>query len=61
MAYVIKVGGSPVTEKLAKISVALPAVGETVMLALERGTRRLPRCLGVLKSKNFIVTTLDEA
>jgi len=61
MAYIIKVTGASITEKTAKIAFATPNVGDTILVALERGTRRLPRCIGVLKSKNFISTSLDEA
>jgi len=61
MAYIIKVTGAPLTEKKAKISISIPEVGDTVLVALERGTKRLPRCLGKLQSENYIQTTLDEA
>jgi hypothetical protein len=61
MAYVIKATGSIVTEKTAKISIAIPNKGDTVLVALERGSNRLPRCLGKLQGKNFIMTTGDDA
>lgn len=61
MAYIIKVSGSVVTEKKAKISVSVPMPGEIVLVALERGTNRLPRCLGKLQGKNFIMSTGDDA
>jgi hypothetical protein len=38
-----------VVAKRAKISVDTPEIGETVVVAREMGSRRLPRCLGVIK------------
>lgn len=55
-------GGPPfdknrVDKKFAKVRPLVPKVGETVLIAREMGADRLPRCLGVLRSNNFI---LDE-
>lgn len=41
--------------KTAKISVVVPKRGDTVLVAREMGTRRLPRCLGVIQGKKWIV------
>lgn len=37
-----------------KVLPLCPLVGQTVIVARELGTRRLPRCLGVLHSHNFV-------
>jgi len=50
-----------VTEKLAKVTPKVPDVGDLVFIAMEKGTKRLPRCVGKVQSKNFIVTSLDDA
>lgn len=50
-----------VKEKVAKVEVKVPEKGDLVLIAMERGTRRLPRCVGKIQSQNFIVTSLDEA
>ena len=44
-------------QKEAKTKVICPKVGETVLVARELGLRRLPRCLGVLRSRDFIIET----
>lgn len=42
-------------QKRSEISaIQVPALGDTVVVALERGTRRLPRCLGVIQSTDYI-------
>lgn len=38
-----------------QVKCKLPKVGDTVFVAREMGTRRLPRCLGVILGKNWIV------
>ena len=53
-------GGPPFTtntvqKKFAKVRPLCPSVGETVLIAREMGADRLPRCLGVLKSANFVI------
>lgn len=37
--------------------VQVPQIGDTVIVARELGVNRLPRCLGVLKGKNWIDLT----
>lgn len=37
--------------KTVKAEIQVPKVGETVLVARELGTRRLPRCLGVILAK----------
>jgi hypothetical protein len=37
----------------------VPKKGQTVLIAREMGTRRLPRCLGVLMGKNWIVPEME--
>lgn len=41
--------------KKAKVKVLCPEVGETVLIILQWGAIRLPRCVGVLRSTNFVV------
>ena len=49
-----------ITPKFAKVRPLLPKVGQTVLIAREMGVDRLPRCLGVLRSKNFVVFEDDD-
>jgi hypothetical protein len=44
---VVKVRKAPILMKV-------PQIGDTVLVAKEFGTRRLPRCLGVLQGFGFI-------
>lgn len=37
-----------------EVEVLTPRKGDVVLIARHLGARRLPKCLGVLKSKNFI-------
>lgn len=37
-----------------EVEVLTPKVGETVLIALHYGARRLPKCIGVIKSKNYV-------
>jgi hypothetical protein len=50
-----------VVEKMAKVTPVVPAVGDLILVAMERGANRLPRCLGKVYSKNYIVSTLDDS
>lgn len=50
-----------IIEKKAKVQPMVPEVGDHVFVAMERGTRRLPRCLGKVQSQNYIRSSLDEA
>ncbi len=36
------------------IEPTLPEIGETVLIIKQQGTRRLPRCVGVLQSTGFV-------
>lgn len=51
--------GSKVSKKQAAASVVMPKVGSVVLVAREMGTRRLPRCLGVILGTNWIMTEED--
>jgi hypothetical protein len=46
---------SKISKKKATTVVVMPKVGQTVLVARELGTRRLPRALGVILGKNWIV------
>ena len=50
-------GASPfnVETRTVKAKIVVPKIGDTVLVASELGSKRLPRCLGVLKGKNWIV------
>jgi hypothetical protein len=49
------VSSPPQVQKRSEISsIIVPAQGATVVVALERGTRRLPRCLGEIQSTEYI-------
>jgi hypothetical protein len=41
--------------KTIKAKVRVPKVGETVVVAREFGSRRIPRCIGVIQGKHWIV------
>lgn len=42
-------------KKTTVATVKMPKVGDTVLVARELGTRRLPRALGILQGVNWIV------
>jgi hypothetical protein len=48
-------GGWKTYTKIAKTKVICPKVGDVVLIAREMGVNRLPRCLGVLRSKGFAI------
>jgi microcystin-dependent protein len=52
--YIIKAVGSRTKARDVVGEALPPAIGDTVLVALERGTRRLPRCLGVFQSQEYI-------
>ena len=52
---IIKAKGQGVQPKDLKTEVAMPKVGDTVLIVLEMGTHRLPRCVGVIQSKDYMV------
>lgn len=47
--------GTSVAKKTLTTKVAMPKVGDTVVVAREFGTRRLPRALGILQGINWVV------
>lgn len=53
--------GSPVKTQLkvkkAVVKPKCPKVGETVLIAKQHGSRSLPKCLGVLRSRDFEALT----
>lgn len=58
-------GGPPfdknsIHKKLAKVRPLCPKIGDVVIIAREMGADRLPRCLGVLRSVDFIIDEEDE-
>jgi hypothetical protein len=46
-------------KKTAKVKVVMPKKGDTVVCVRELGTHRIPRCLGKLIGKKWIMTGLD--
>lgn len=54
---VVAGGASPykVVKKKVKVKTLVPKIGDTVVVARELGSRRLPRCLGVIQGKGWIV------
>lgn len=51
--YYDETSDGSVVVKTAKFIPDAPAVGDTVLIARQYGTRRLPRCIGVLLSKGL--------
>lgn len=53
------VGGQPmpyqVFVKKAITKVLMPEVGDTVLILKQFGSRRLPKCIGILQSTNFVI------
>ena len=49
--------GSPykVKKKTLTIKVQVPKIGQTVVIASELGSKKLPRCLGVIQGKDWII------
>jgi hypothetical protein len=43
-------------KKTAKVDLLMPKVGDTVVVAREMGTHRLPRCLGKMVGRKWIMT-----
>jgi hypothetical protein len=50
---------SQIQKRIENSNFVIPALGDTVVVALERGTRRLPRCLGVIQSTGYITAGDD--
>lgn len=42
-----------VTKRTATVKPKVPEIGETVLVALQSGEIRLPKCLGIITSTNF--------
>jgi len=62
--YMFKETTGAVTIKTTKahseeVEVLVPRVGDTVLIAQHFGSRRLPKCLGVIKSQHFVETGGD--
>lgn len=58
-------GGPPfsvntVQRKLGVVKQLTPLIGDVVLIAREMGADRLPRCLGVLKSTDFLIDEDEE-
>lgn len=49
-----------ILKKYARVRPLVPKVGQTVLIAREFGADRLPRCLGVLRSQNFVIDEDDD-
>lgn len=47
--------GTGISKKTVTAKVAMPKIGDTILVARELGTRRLPRALGILQGQNWIV------
>lgn len=37
-----------------EVEILVPKIGDTVLVARHMGSRRLPKCLGVIKSKGYV-------
>lgn len=42
-----------------EVEILVPRKGDIVLVATHLGSRRLPKCLGVIKSKNYVVQESD--
>ena len=51
---------SKVHRKIAEVRPKLPEIGDEVLIAKEMGNDLLPRCLGVLRSDNYIEDLDDD-
>jgi hypothetical protein len=45
--------------KTVKAEVTMPTVGQTVLVVREMGAQRLPRCIGVIQGKKWLVSDPD--
>lgn len=45
--------------KTAKAKVDVPKIGATVLVARELGSRRLPRCLGIIQGIDWLVAEVE--
>jgi hypothetical protein len=55
MKYYDEGSSGTIKQKDASAVLVMPEVGQSVLVAREMGTRRLPRALGVIQGKNWIV------
>jgi len=46
--------------KTVTVDVVVPNVGDIVAVLCEMGTHRLPRCIGVIQGKNWLVAEADD-
>jgi hypothetical protein len=53
--YYDQLSDGTMTRRTVTATVKMPKVGDTVVVARELGTRRLPRVLGILQGQNWIV------
>ena len=58
-SLVISLDGAPINvitlPKFAIVTPVCPKVGEMVLVARQHGSRRLPKCIGVLRSIDFVI------
>lgn len=47
---------SKLVKKTAKVKLEVPSQGDTVLIAREMGTHRLPRCLGIILGDKWVLT-----
>lgn len=47
--------GGVTRKKKAKVTVCVPKVGEKVVVANEWGLKRMPRCIGVIQGRGWMV------
>jgi hypothetical protein len=59
VTYYDETASGTVVAKSVKATVAMPKVGDTIVVARELGTRRLPRLLGILQGQNWFVAEED--
>lgn len=55
--YYDTLASGSVVPKSTTVKLVCPKVGDTVLVIKQHGSRRLPKCVGVLRSRDFIVTT----
>jgi hypothetical protein len=55
----VSLGDFRTLKKTAKAEVVVPAVGEIVFIVLERGSKKLPRCLGKIQGRDWMTSEDD--
>jgi hypothetical protein len=60
--YVPDTSGNQVPKKtkVGEVDVLVPEIGDTVLVARHLGSRRLPKCLGVIQSTNYVTAAGGE-